>query len=74
MKMYWVAAVLGSAPAAVCVRACSLGKEHLRMMQPPPTASQSDAAEPSTWEESVSADEAVRQNGENCLSSHLLEP
>lgn len=33
----------------------------------------SDAAEPNRWEESVSAAHAVRQNGENALSSHPLE-
>lgn len=35
------------------------------MMQPPPTGSLSNAAEPSRWEEPVSAADATRQNEEN---------
>lgn len=68
-EISWVAAVPGSAPVGAGACGCSLGQEHLGVMQPPPTSSLSDAAEPSRWEESVSADDAVRRNGDNCLSS-----
>lgn len=36
-RIPWVAAVLGQAQAGVCVCGCLLGKEHLGVMQPPPT-------------------------------------